>query len=144
MAAEIQTLKQEVADLKRHIELSETREKLDRFQESNSSQLVTVELLENQIPPAIYLIGGLGDQLSRLESVMVWSPATDRLKTAAPMLTPRCCAGASVLDGHIYVFGGGDGSSWYDSGEWIRPSSLMEIELKWLVDVICQDVIENE
>ncbi|CAM6105395.1 unnamed protein product [Calypogeia fissa] len=117
MAAEVQALKQEVVDLRRQLELSGTREKLERIQENGSSQLSIIEFPDNQIPPAIYLIGGLGDQLSRLESVMVWSPATDRLKTAAPMLTPRCCAGASVLDGHVYVFGGGDGSSWYDTVE---------------------------
>lgn len=122
MAAEIQALKQEVTDLQRQLEISGTR--VDRNQDNASSQLITVDPPDAQIPPAIYLIGGLGDQLSRLESVMVWSPATDRLKTAAPLLTPRCCAGASVLDGHIYVFGGGDGSSWYDTGQSFIPSFL--------------------
>jgi hypothetical protein len=115
-AAEIQLLKAEVLHLSSQLEISRIQ-KAERIHQDDFSQIITTELPGSQIPPAIFLIGGLGDQLSRLETVMIWSPATDRLITAAPLLTPRCCAGATVLDGHIYVFGGGDGSSWYDTGK---------------------------
>ncbi|BBM99538.1 hypothetical protein MPTK1_1g21920 [Marchantia polymorpha subsp. ruderalis] len=111
MGAKITSLEEKVVDLTKYSGKSTLQKSVGYIYEER------VSTLERQSLPDIYLIGGLGDQLSRLESVMIWSPETDKLRTAAPMLTPRCCAGASVLNEHIYVFGGGDGSSWYDTVE---------------------------
>ncbi|KAG6552851.1 hypothetical protein Mapa_005506 [Marchantia paleacea] len=111
MGAKITSLEERVLDLTKYSGKSTLQKSVGYIYEER------VSTLERQSLPEIYLIGGLGDQLSRLESVMIWSPETDKLRTAAPMLTPRCCAGASVLNEHIYVFGGGDGSSWYDTVE---------------------------
>ncbi|KAL2651353.1 hypothetical protein R1flu_019481 [Riccia fluitans] len=111
MGARIASLEQKVVDLTKQAGGQASQRNGSYFHEKNA-----VTYKQHSLPE-VYLIGGLGDQLSRLESVTIWSPSNDNVRTAAPMLTPRCCAGASVINDHIYVFGGGDGSSWYDTVE---------------------------
>ncbi|KAL3700377.1 hypothetical protein R1sor_018399 [Riccia sorocarpa] len=127
--AKIASLEQKVAVLTKQTGIEISQRNGGCVHEGNATAY------QQQTPEEIYLIGGLGDQLSRLESVIIWSPSDNKIRNAAPMLTPRCCAGASVLNDNIYVFGGGDGSSWYDTverydrrkNEW-RPCASMNTQ----------------
>lgn len=66
----------------------------------------------------IYLVGG-NDGTSCLSSLESYSPSTDILKSLKPMSAVRSNATAIALNGSLYVLGGGNGSSWYDSGEYL-------------------------
>lgn len=63
----------------------------------------------------IYLLGGY-DGTSWLSAFDAFSPSEDKLMSLKPMSSPRSYAGVAALDDNIYVFGGGDGNSWYTSG----------------------------
>lgn len=71
---------------------------------------------DNMEGPSIFLIGGYRGStcLSSLDS---FCPRTDRVVTLCPMSSGRAYAAVSALKDHIYIFGGGDGSSWYHTGK---------------------------
>lgn len=63
----------------------------------------------------IFLVGGYdGEQwLSALDA---YSPTLDRIKSRRPMNSARSYASIAKLNGELYVFGGGNGSLWYNTG----------------------------
>jgi len=54
----------------------------------------------------VYIVGGLNEMNTELQSVDVYNPLTERLSRAADMLTKRAYVGTAVVDGFIYVVGG--------------------------------------
>lgn len=66
----------------------------------------------------VYLVGG-NDGTSCLFSLDSYSPSADILKSLKPMCAVRSNATAVALNDSLYVFGGGNGSSWYDSGDYL-------------------------
>lgn len=63
----------------------------------------------------IYIIGGFNG-FSCLSALDSFSPSLDSLTPLKCMNYARSYASAVALDSNIYVFGGGDGTSWYDTG----------------------------
>ena len=53
----------------------------------------------------IYVVGGF-DGTAHLASVEVYNIRTDYWTTVAPMTTPRCYVGATVLRGRLYAIAG--------------------------------------
>jgi len=122
MATEITALKQEINNLRLHNERGPASQTGNGTLETSSIEVSSrTHLLGGSVQKSttflqreIYILGGLAD--TWLESVLVFSPATNQMRGAAPMLAPRSYAAASLLDSNIYLYGGGDGSSWSDSG----------------------------
>jgi hypothetical protein len=122
MATEITALKQEINNLRLHNERGPSSQTGNGTLETSSIEVSSrTHLLGGSVQKSttflqheIYILGGLAD--TWLESVLVYSPATNQMRGAAPMLAPRSYAAASLLDSNIYLYGGGDGSSWSDSG----------------------------
>jgi hypothetical protein len=123
MATEITALKQEINNLRLHNERGPSSQTGNGTLETSSIEVSSrTHLLGGSVQKSttflqreIYILGGLAD--TWLESVLVYSPATNQMRGAAPMLAPRSYAAASLLDSNIYLYGGGDGSSWSDSAE---------------------------
>ncbi len=63
----------------------------------------------------LYILGGHNGQ-SWLGTVDVLCPNTQQCFSVASMLSPRSYAASCALMGKIYVFGGGDGRLWYETG----------------------------
>lgn len=63
----------------------------------------------------IFIVGGCDGETwsSTLDS---YSPSLDMKKSLSPLTMPRSYASVAMLNGELYIFGGGDGSEWYDSG----------------------------
>lgn len=62
----------------------------------------------------LYILGGLAD--AWLDTVVAYSPHTNQCKPVASLLGCRAYAATSICHGYIYLYGGGDGTSWSDSG----------------------------
>lgn len=63
----------------------------------------------------IFLVGGY-DGASWLSALDSYSPSHDVIKSLKPMNCIRSYSSIARLNGELYVFGGGNGSLWYDSG----------------------------
>lgn len=70
---------------------------------------------DNVEGPSIFLLGGYRGSTC-LSSLDAFCPREDRLVPLCPMSSARAYAAVAALNDHIYIFGGGDGSSWYHSG----------------------------
>ncbi|KAD1053236.1 hypothetical protein R6Q59_027178 [Mikania micrantha] len=68
----------------------------------------------------IFLVGGY-DGISWLSSLDSYSPSNNHIKSLNPMETARCYAPVSILNGQLYVFGGGTRGVWYDTVESYDP-----------------------
>lgn len=64
---------------------------------------------------SIFLIGGY-DGESWLAAVNLYDPSQDVIKSLRPMNSVRSFSSAAQLKGELYVFGGGNGNVWYDTG----------------------------
>lgn len=71
----------------------------------------------------IFLVGGY-DGRSWFSSMDCYSPSLNQTKSLKPMNAARCYAPVSILNGELYVFGGGTGGVWYDTG-----SNLLSISM---------------
>jgi len=117
---EIAALKLEIHNLQNERGSSQTTAEDGTLETSAVVVSSSTYLSGGLAPPAtfaqheIYILGGLAH--TWLESVIVYSPAMNQMRSAAPMLAPCSYAAASLLDGNMYLYGGGDGSSWSDSG----------------------------
>lgn len=71
-----------------------------------------------------------------LSSVEYYDPATNAWKTVAPMISKRAGARAGVVNGHLYIVGGFDGSNYlstierYDQhkNEWIMVRKPLYVQ----------------
>ena len=96
-----------------------------------SEQLyMTPRCLDN----SVFVIGGIGGKggtyEKRLDSVECLELTEDggkRWKQLAAMSTPRSSHTCEVMDGLIYVVGGGDGKDWLCSAEVNRDISLINV-----------------
>lgn len=68
---------------------------------------------------SIYLVGGY-DGESWLSTLDSYFPFEDVIKSFKPMKSVRSYASVAWLNSELYVFGGGDGSMWYNTGINIR------------------------
>jgi hypothetical protein len=113
MATEIAALKLEIHNLQNERGSSQTTAEDGTLETSAVVVSSSTHLSGGLVPPAtfaqheIYILGGLAD--TWLESVIVYSPAINQMRSAAPMLAPHSYAAGSLLDGNIYLYGGGDG-----------------------------------
>lgn len=95
MSGELAAIKLEIGYLKSHM--------------SSQGQLF------GQPQQELYILGGLAE--TWLESVVAFSPYTNKCRPATPLLAPRSYAASSILNNHIFLYGGGDGGSWHDTGK---------------------------
>lgn len=121
MAAEVEALRAEVRDLKSQIITSSPHGQGNSSSSVGSAsgiyQLGPFTGLRQQVPQpqrALYILGGLANKW--LDSVVAYTPTTNQMKEVQSLLAPRSYAASSVLDEYIYIYGGGDGSSWSNSG----------------------------
>ncbi|CAA6661842.1 unnamed protein product [Spirodela intermedia] len=108
--------------------------------ESSKKSSVDFRLTSEEL---VYIIGGFdGDSwLSALDS---YSLSLDLMTSLRPMSSARSYASAAALDGRLYVFGGGDGSLWYNteatnggiSLRWFGEGSLAGVTLSGKVFAI--------
>ncbi|OEL14140.1 Kelch-like protein 17, partial [Dichanthelium oligosanthes] len=98
---------------------------------------------DNVEGPSIFLLGGYRGSTC-LSSLDIFCPRTDRLVPLCPMSSARAYAAVAALKDHIYIFGGGDGSSWYHSG---KHSNMIECQVFYISSkllTICMSFIEVE
>ena len=125
MAAELANVRLEMSELKSQINMlnlqgQEHSNKLLYFSTSRSyaSSPIPEAQWVPQAPQDLYILGGLADVW--LDSVVVYSPLSNQLKNVASLLAPRSYAASSILHGYVYLYGGGDGTSWSDSGTYLH------------------------
>lgn len=114
---EMDLLRNAVTDAERKIQLLQ-----DQVEELESKIVPSiapiVESLDKSIEQhvgLIYLIGGF-DGCSWLSTLDGFSPSLNIITPLKSMSSARSYASAVSLDSSIYVFGGGDGHLWFDSG----------------------------
>ncbi|PWA89735.1 development/cell death domain, Galactose oxidase, beta-propeller [Artemisia annua] len=79
------------------------------------------ESISDSLPDdSILLIGGY-DGVSWLSSLDCYSPSQNLTKSLSPMLTERCYAAVSKLDGELFVFGGGTRGQRFNTVESFDP-----------------------
>ena len=71
---------------------------------------------DNVEGPSVFLLGGYRGSTC-LSSLDAFCPRTDILVPLCPMRSARAYAAVSALNDRIYIFGGGNGSSWFHSGK---------------------------
>lgn len=71
--------------------------------------------LRLNLDESIFMVGGY-DGVTWLSSVELYSPSLDVLKSLKPMNSVRAYSSVAKLNGELYVFGGGNGCLWYDTG----------------------------
>lgn len=71
--------------------------------------------LYGQPQQELYILGGLAE--TWLETVVAFSAYSNQCRPATPLLAPRSYAASSILNNHIFLYGGGDGGSWHDTGK---------------------------
>lgn len=54
--------------------------------------------------------------MSWLSTVDSYFPSWDAIKSLKPMNSIRSYASVAMFNDELYVFGGGDGHSWYNTG----------------------------
>ena len=97
---------------------------------NHSVELVNEKAIEPseelQLDPteSIFLVGGY-DGKSWLSALNSYFPSQDVIKSVQPMSSVRSYASAALLNGELYVFGGGDGYSWYDTGISLSQSPIL-------------------
>lgn len=64
---------------------------------------------------SIFLIGGY-DGASHLSTLELYDPSRDMIKSLRPMRSVRAYASVAWLNSQLYVFGGGNGCVWYNTG----------------------------
>ncbi|KAJ0437751.1 putative development/cell death domain, kelch-type beta propeller [Helianthus annuus] len=84
--------------------------------ENNDIKLNDISLPDDPI----LLVGGF-DGGSSLASLDCYSPSQNLTKSLSPMITERCYAAATKLDGELYVFGGGTCGHCFDTVESYDP-----------------------
>jgi hypothetical protein len=103
--------------LKRVVELKNTvknlNSKIDPLSLDDSLNQFVEECLGSE--DVIYLIGGF-DGISFLSSLDSFSPSLDILTPLKQMTVGKSYTSTVALDGKIFVLGGGDGASWFDTG----------------------------
>ena len=72
---------------------------------------------------SIFLVGGY-DGVLWSSALDLFSPSHDVLKSLKPMSSVRSYSSVAKLNGELYVFGGGTGSAWLDTGTTYLPLSL--------------------
>jgi len=116
----MELLRNAFIDAERNIQLLQ-----DRVIELESKIVPSVPLVGDSIDKlteqcfdpedVIYLIGGF-DGYSWLSALDCFSPALNTVTPLKSMSSARSYASVVALDGILYVFGGGDGNLWFDSG----------------------------
>ncbi|OWM81670.1 hypothetical protein CDL15_Pgr007708 [Punica granatum] len=84
---------------------------------SQSTLESTIEPINEQhldIRESIFLLGGY-DSLSWLSTMDSYFPSHNVIKSLKPMNSVRSYASVAKLNEELYVFGGGDGHSWYET-----------------------------
>ena len=86
--------------------------------------------VEQHLDPkdSLFLIGGF-DGKSWLATMDLYSTSQSVIKPCKPMNSVRSYASVVRLNGEIYVFGGGNGYIWYDTG--MRYSCAFQLVIFW-------------
>lgn len=119
---EILVLRETVTGMERKIQ--ELQYQYGKLQLEYSAALLG-ETRNNLEGPSIFLIGG-HNGITWLPSLDSFYPTTDRLVPLRPMSSVRSYAAVAALNDNLFVFGGGDGSSWYNTG---KHCSALQIKI---------------
>ncbi|KAF6174107.1 hypothetical protein GIB67_020289 [Kingdonia uniflora] len=135
--SELDELRQEIEKFKalsaKQLRKTTNLEKKLADSEKHVQQLIDrVQLYESKLNPSmtcvdelVYIMGGY-DGSTWLSSLESYSPSKETVRSHMPMRYIRAYASATVFNGDIYVFGGGNGVDldvWYDSVESYNPFS---------------------
>ncbi|GJN37391.1 hypothetical protein PR202_gb26338 [Eleusine coracana subsp. coracana] len=124
---EILFLRETVKDTRRRVQQLENQ--MEKLQSTSNSSAPLIGKPHSDIEgPHIFLIGGYRGGLC-LSSLETFCPTTDRLMPLRPMSSVRAYAFVAALKDQIYVFGGGDGSSWYHTGKYSKQFAPAAVEL---------------
>lgn len=77
---------------------------------------------------SLFLLGGF-DGKSWLATMDLYCTSQSAIKPCKPMNSVRSYASVVRLNGEIYVFGGGNGYNWYDTG--VRSSCAFHLFIFW-------------
>lgn len=125
MAAELAKLKSEVSEIRLQIStlnsqgqehsnkllyLSTSGPYADKYPVSTAQRVPQ--------PKELFILGGLADVW--LDTVVAYSPQKNQCRNIASLLGCRAYAATSICHGYIYLYGGGDGTSWSDSGTFLH------------------------
>ncbi|KAL6848131.1 hypothetical protein ACP4OV_022259 [Aristida adscensionis] len=112
---EILSLKESVKETGKRVQQLECQ--IEKLQWKNDSSVPPLGRPHDNVEvPSIFLIGGYRGSIC-VSSLDSFCPTTDRLVPLRPMRSARAFAAVAALEDHIYVFGGGDGISWYHTAE---------------------------
>ncbi|TVU21684.1 hypothetical protein EJB05_31336 [Eragrostis curvula] len=147
---EILFLRETVKDTRRRVKQLECQ--MEKLQSNYSSSASLLDRPHNDVVgPYIFLIGGYRGSVC-LSTLEVFFPTTDKLMPLRPMSSARAYAAIAALNDHMYVFGGGDGSSWYHTGTYSNflhdqvlfvSSKLLTICISSM-EVECYNRVENK
>ncbi|KAL7241783.1 hypothetical protein ACSBR1_014379 [Camellia fascicularis] len=84
---------------------------------------------EPDLDELIYLVGGYNG-VSWLSALDFYSPTTDVIKSLKPINHGHAYVSIAWLNGELYVFGGGNGSLWVNTG--ISLHFFLSDSLKYL------------
>lgn len=85
--------------------------------------VVSFDGLHLNLDELIFLVGGY-DGESWSSALHSYSPLHDVVKSLKPMSSVRAYASVAKLNAELYVFGGGNGALWYDTGVYLCLPSL--------------------
>lgn len=74
-----------------------------------------VDEVQSNLDDAILIVGGF-DGFSWLSSLDSYSPSSDLMKSLRSMTFVRSYASTTTFYGELYIFGGVDGNSWFNTG----------------------------
>jgi len=117
MDSEIQILKEQIEGLKESL----PERNVDTFEDKLTE--ISNDEQSKYTKPSIYLLGG-HDGCSWLGTLDAYLPETNNVRCIAEVPTTRSYAAATILDGSIYIFGGGNGILWHNSGMQYNPFNI--------------------
>lgn len=94
-----------------------TLEPMPNASEELVNETVTDAIDDLPLDPngSVFLVGGY-DGVSWLSALDLYCPSRDVIKSLRPMSSVRSYSSVAQLNGELYVFGGGDGYTWYETG----------------------------
>lgn len=94
------------------------------------------------IDESILIVGGY-DGVSWSSALQSFLPSKDILRSLKPMSSTRWNAPVVAFNGELYVFGGGSGSKWYDTGTDHACSSSSSSSLYVMTIVLSLSAVES-
>lgn len=106
---------QEIHRLKKRCMILESASNTSMKISGHEKVIESAAELNLNLNESILIVGG-HDGVSWSSALDVFLPSHDVLRSLKPMSSDRSYASVARFNGELYVFGGGCGSKWYDSG----------------------------